>query len=294
MRADEVSNDWNRTCLSPYHPFRLEVRQYVPIPGDGTSGGYNHLNEDFNRDWNQFTDSNRRQNLLANLYKTRPVLFSVVRNNGMRCIRCVNCKCLDTFVCFACCQDGARVYGGAVADAPLDSGWECGVPYNLPEERFLGEVQQPCGGGGCHPTLHLLENGQEKPYGRIDGPYCFGGWLEMCVSFRFATSYFDSPYKAGDIADIIKQKPIGLSGAFRELMSEADTYQIKFHPDAVQKLSPARKITVVGAQLLADYMFFDGNTEKCKHDDSGTTCYCWYCSCIGWLAPCYIFIPNSG
>jgi len=135
---------------------------------------------------------------------------------------------------------------------------------------------------------------ESEPYGKIEGPYCFGGWIEMCCSFRFATSYYNSPYRSGDIADIIKQKPVGMSGAFRELMTDADTFQVKLHPNAIEKLTPAQKVTLLGAQLLADYMYFDGNTEKCKTDDSGTTCYFWYCSIWGWVAPCFIKIPKQG
>ena len=33
LRVDEVSDDWNRCCCAPYHPLRLEMRQYIPVPG---------------------------------------------------------------------------------------------------------------------------------------------------------------------------------------------------------------------------------------------------------------------
>jgi len=114
------------------------------MPGDGNDGGYNHLGQDVANDWNRLTNPTDRQNLLVNYYKTRPVLFTVIRDNGQRCIRCVNCKWLNTFVCNSCCQDGVRVYGGAIPDAPADSGWEAGVPFELQnaEPRFLGAVTQ--------------------------------------------------------------------------------------------------------------------------------------------------------
>jgi hypothetical protein len=92
---------------------------------------------------------------------------------------------------------------------------------------------------------------------------------------------------------ITKKKPQGLAGAFRELMTDADTYTIEFNSETLGKLSPAQKLTVLSAQLLADYMYFDGNTEKCQSDDSGVTCYFWYCSLIGAIIPCCIKIPKQ-
>ena len=39
----------------PYHPLRLEVRQYIPVPGDESSGEFDHLAGDTNHDWNRLT-----------------------------------------------------------------------------------------------------------------------------------------------------------------------------------------------------------------------------------------------
>ena len=112
MRADEVSDDCNRCCCSPYHPLRLEFRHYIPVPGDGSTGSYNHLSEDLQRDFAGISgDATRMQVRLRELYKNQPVLFSVVRNDGQRCCK-FPMKCLSTFVCCACCMDGVRIYGG--------------------------------------------------------------------------------------------------------------------------------------------------------------------------------------
>lgn len=54
LRVDEVSDDWNRCCCTPYHPMKLEVRQYVPVPGDGTNSDYRHLMEDFRNDFTRY------------------------------------------------------------------------------------------------------------------------------------------------------------------------------------------------------------------------------------------------
>ncbi len=114
---------------------------------------------------------------------------------------------------------------------------------------------------------------------------------EFCCDFKFFTSKYNSDSKKGDIALITKKKPASLAGALAELVSDADNYQITFSPEA--SLDAGQRATVVAAQLLADYMFFDGNTEKCKFDDRGCFFYCFYCSIIGKLFPCYIFIPKN-
>jgi hypothetical protein len=54
MRVDEVSDAWNRCCCTPYHPFRLEVRQYIPMPGDGTNSDYAHLSDDVRNDFARY------------------------------------------------------------------------------------------------------------------------------------------------------------------------------------------------------------------------------------------------
>jgi hypothetical protein len=76
----------------------------------------------------------RKRELLKEVYLHRPVLFSILRNDGMYIFTCIYiyiyiwyiymyrykytgerccwkcpCKLLSCFVCFACCQDGAKV-----------------------------------------------------------------------------------------------------------------------------------------------------------------------------------------
>jgi hypothetical protein len=160
----------------------------------------------------------------------------------------------------------------------------------------VGSAVQPNYGGWIRPTIHLRGEGEKEdaqPFAKIEGPLCFGGWSEMCCNFQFFVSQFMSPTKAGDVALITKKKPASLAAAFVELASDADVYSIVFNESA--NLTASQKITILAGQLLADYMFFDGNTEKCSQDDSAVYCYCCYFSCIGKLCPIYIAIPkNSG
>ena len=289
LRLDEVSDDWNRCCCAPYHPLKLEARAVLPAPG--ANSDWDNLNRDTLGSWATLTRQQRGL-ALRDVYRRYPVLFTMVRDDGMRCCCKTPCKWLNTFVCFGCCQDGMKVYAGATPE-PQDN-HERGRPVDIGLDRLLGSVEQPNFGGWCIPTLHLRgerEDASTTPYAKIEGPCCFGGWSEMCFSFKFFTSKFDSPAKTGDLALIKKKKPASLAGAFTELFSDADNYTIEFEEQA--KLSFSQKVTVISAQVLADYMFFDGNTEKCKSDDNGVTCYFFYCSVIGHIIPCCIHIPKQ-
>lgn len=62
----------------------------------------------------------------------------------------------------------------------------------------------------------------------------------MCCSFKFHTSFWGSPSKAGDLAVITKKKPQGLGGAVREMFTDADTYTIEFNAAAADKITPAQ------------------------------------------------------
>lgn len=270
---------------------KLEVRQYIPIPGDGSgTSDYSHISADIAESFNTM-NSRDQANVIGEMYKNNPVLMTIQRNDGQRCCGKMPCKWLSTFVCFHCCQDGVSVYAGAVEDDPKG---EKGRPGLGDPNHLIGSVIQPNFGGWVIPTLEMRGEGQDEtatPFGKIEGPCCFGGWSEMCCDFRFTVSNFASPSKTGDLAFIIKKKPQSLAGGLRQLFSDADVYHIEFNGGA--NLTASQKATVLAGQLLADYMFFDGNTEKCKNTDDAIYCYCCYFSCIGYLCPIYIAIPKN-
>lgn len=290
LRVDEVSDDWNRCCCTPYHPLRLEVRKYVPLPGDGSKSDFHHLTQDFKNDWDRL-GAREKQGKMRDMYMANPVLLSLVRDDGQRCCAKFPCKWLSTFVCFDCCRDGMHIYAGPVLDEPDK---EKGRPFSLDSNKLLGSAIQPTYGGCCIPTLHLRGKGQadtDEPYGKIQGPCFFGGWSEMCFSFNFYASFFNSKDKEGDMGKIVKKRPTSLTAAFVELATDADVYGIEFKESA--NLNAEQKLGILTAQLLADYMFFDGNTEKCSQDDDFIYCYCCYYSFIGMICPCYIAIPKK-
>jgi hypothetical protein len=73
------------------------------------------------------------------IYLERPVLFSILRDDGQRC--CFKCpgKCLSICVCFACCQDGAHVYRDGIEDP---GGEYKGRPYIVKPENLIGSILQ--------------------------------------------------------------------------------------------------------------------------------------------------------
>jgi hypothetical protein len=223
---------------------------------------------------------------------SHPPLMSIVRTDGQRFCK-FPCKWLSTFVFCGCCQDGVEVFIGQTNDEPES---ELGRGVDRTQAVKIGSAIQPICGGWYKPTIHLSahedpNNITDEPFAKIEGPLCFGGWSEVCCDFKFFTSYYASPTKTGDVAIIKKKRPRSAAGLFTELFSESDVYTIEFNPDA--KLSATQKSSVLAGQLLADYMFFDGNTEKCSQDDSAVYCYCFYCNIMGALIPCEIIIPKG-
>jgi hypothetical protein len=154
MRVEEKSDDWNRCCCSPNHPFRLEVRQYIPIPGDGSDSDYAHLSADFSNDFNRFTDQQKAEAMQSMYEQQSPVLLSMVRHDGMRCCR-LPCKCLACGVCFGCCIDGMSLYAGPIVDDKSINEVGRLSDHSPLNQRRVGSVTQPMYAGGCHPTFHL-------------------------------------------------------------------------------------------------------------------------------------------
>ena len=123
---------------------------------------------------------------MQDFYKKQNVLFTVLRDDGMRCCFKCPCKWLDTFVCCNCCRDGVHVYAG---NTPVDPSKEEGRPTKSEQpSKLLGSAIQPIFGGCCTPTLHLRGEGQTdevEPFGKVEGPCFFGGFLEFCCDFKF-------------------------------------------------------------------------------------------------------------
>jgi hypothetical protein len=198
-----------------------------------------------------------------------------------------------------CCQDGFDVYAGALEDQPDK---ERGLPWNLEahQSQMIGSVTQPIFGGCYHPKLDLRTGNDIQPHGapttlapfaKLEGPCIFGGWSECCCDFHFPLSRHESPTWKGDLGSMIKKKPTSLAGGLRSLVGDNSVYTMQFEPSA--NLDAAQKSTVLAAELLYDYMLFDGATEKCDQDSNNIYCYICYCQILGALVPFTITIPKN-
>ena len=172
---------------------KLEIRPYFPEPGSATNNDWQHIYGDLARDWARF-NPRRKQEFMQDFYKRQDVLFTILRDDGMRCCCKCPCKWLDTFVCFNCCRDGVHIYSGSI---PTDPKVEIGRPTKEEQpSKLLGSVTQPIFGGCCIPSLHLRGEGQndmDEPFGKVQGPCIFGGCIEFCCSFKFYVSNYKSP-----------------------------------------------------------------------------------------------------
>jgi hypothetical protein len=114
-------------------------------------------------------------------------MFSMVRDNGQRCIG-FPCKCLATFVCCGCCQDGLHIYGGEISDVKGEEG----NPNNIPEHNFIASVIQPNFGGWCRPQVDLRKerDDQSKPFGKVVGKESFMSLIQIVAIFSICILIF--------------------------------------------------------------------------------------------------------
>ena len=290
FRADEVSEKWNRCCCFPKHPYKMEFRQYMPMPGEikGRASEFSVVMQDMQRNWSTMSVVNRGK-ALKEKYMAQPPVFTAIRD-GQQCCCCNGCfgpccinKCLGCYACCDLCLDGTSVVAGAtneVEDSDIGK-----VPGGA---NVLGYGGVPCLGGHCTPTVHLSDQPfpNENSWGKIEGPTCFAGCSELCCDFHFPVSKFGSKKKAGDLALIKKRRPRGIAAGLRELVSDADVFTIEFKD---KSLTPEQKAVILGNQILMDFMFFEGEEQdKCGPTADGSGCYILLCNCYfyGVLCPC--------
>lgn len=190
------------------------------------------------------------------------------------------------------------VYAGSLEDEPEK---EVGRPFNLEahQSQMLGSVTQPICGGWYRPLLELRDGNNVTPQGKehnvapwavMSGPCFFGGWTECCCDFNFPLTRFGSD-TTGDLGGVVKKKPTSLAGGFRSLVGDNSVYTIHFSESS--GLTASQKSTAIAAQILYDYMLFDGSTEKCDQDNNAIYCYICYCLLLGCLVPVKIVIPKN-
>lgn len=214
------------------------------------------------------------------------------------------CGQTNCWVCMECCRSEAWVHKGAVHSEPAHIPC-CGTEiknYKFPQGEpglankatAIGHVKVPLGGGGCTPTVEIMEtvNGTDQaPFAVMEGPTCFGGLLDLCCPTYWALS--KAPGKAADVGMIIKKAPEGGMGFCIQMCTPVDTYDIDFKPEA--GLTADQKAILLGELIHLDFLFFESEQPLCHRDDASKT---WHlllcvCYCYGCLCPCELVIPEK-
>lgn len=200
-----------------------------------------------------------------------------------------NGKCPNCFVCMECCQDEMIVHAGDIQ----------GTAGEIPPDQSIGRGIQPMGGGGCTPTLNVMDRTDrskgEVSFGVIEGPTFFGGCLDLCSDTFFTISREKG--RAGDIGIIRKVKPEGCGETCRQVCSDADTYEITITDTT---LTPQQKAVILGEIIHLDYMFFQQDNQFCSVEvtSDAVVIYVHLCNyfCYGCTCPCFacLPIPTSG
>lgn len=211
---------------------------------------------------------------------------------------CFDKLCISgCFVCCACCQSQTYLHAGDVGDDEevnvgklegKNSYSEDGLPSTV-----FAHSQVPIGGGGCTPTVNMMsrQNGEDTPYGVVEGPMCFGGCMDFCINTDFAIS--KQPGKAGDIAHITKKaRDPGCQGLLIAMCTPIDTYLIDF-TDA--SMTPTNKAQVIAEAIHLDFLFFENEQPVCRWNEQQKQCeilLC-LCYCYGCLCPCKIILKGK-
>ena len=162
---------------------------------------------------------------------------------------------------------------------------------------IIGNAKVPmscCNAHSFTPTMMVgTGTSDNAPFAKVQGPSCFGGCSEFCCDFHFKVSKPESAAKTGDLADIVKKKPSSLAGGFKELITDADVFELSFKDP---NLTPEQKATLLGTLLLTDYTYFEqGENDKCGVDEEGkfyiNLCNCYFC---GVVTPCLLKQGQGG
>ena len=120
-------------------------------------------------------------------------------------------------------------------------------------------VQQPLGGGGFVPTLHVKLAEDADPIATIRGGCCCVGG--NCCDHTFTVSVPEGKgVRDEEIGKIIKEAPHDFEDLVQQGMTDADNFTMSYPKD----IDPRLKAAMAAALLLIDYQFFE---------DEGD-CYC--------------------
>mmetsp|Transcript_1706 Transcript_1706/g.3285 ORF Transcript_1706/g.3285 Transcript_1706/m.3285 type:complete len:293 (+) Transcript_1706:55-933(+) len=164
--------------------------------------------------------------------------------------------------------------------------------------EVISHVKQPVGGGGFHPSFQVWEgeaNDDKDPTYTVEGPCCCIGGI--CGECFFPPTFNVKAGKGGEeeevLSEIKKDKPEGLGGAAKTMLTDADNFTIHMPNGA----STQTRAAILATSLLVDYAFFeeDGNCYLAHGtEETRLVCRCCNLYCYGCICPCNLNIPLSG
>mmetsp|Transcript_19408 Transcript_19408/g.40513 ORF Transcript_19408/g.40513 Transcript_19408/m.40513 type:complete len:396 (-) Transcript_19408:285-1472(-) len=252
---------------------------------DETNGGIHILQANEKSDTCTRLCCNPAHSLMVEISDARDPedVIVTMERPGLDCGICAK-PCLPCFVCMPACGEEVTLHGGRVkgpagnveAPAPMAmmrQGSAFESPFN-PKIEIKPAVQQV---GGEDVTLS------------ITGPTFFGGCSELCCRSSFPVTNS----KGENAGQITKMPPRNFCSCLDEIATDSDTYIVDFSEGSC----PEDKAAILASAILADYMFFEGDSGMCRRDPvrpSKIKCTLIECYCCGCVCPFNLELDNSG
>ena len=141
-------------------------------------------------------------------------------------------------------------------------------------------VQQPLGGGGFVPTLHVKLAEDADPIATIKGGCCCVGG--NCCDHTFTVSVPEGKgVRDEEIGKIVKEAPHDFEDLVQQGMTDADNFTMSYPKD----IDPRLKAAMAAALLLIDYQFFEDEGD-CYCNPF--RCVCGYKCCVCSMCGCLL------
>lgn len=196
-----------------------------------------------------------------------------------RPFKCCGCA----YLCCSCCLQEWNVHEGSVPTTEDSEQRKAEM-----DASKVGAVRQPPCGGGCFPKFNVYGLDDVVPAAIIRGPHCIG---ELCCSVDFRLM---APKKEGEkeeelIGTITKLGAKGGMGALKELLTDADNFEIDMTVGSKNFSVEEKAAALTGLVLLDFYFFENGGALECNPCPAPGEPYCKLnvCTeyCCGTLVP---------
>lgn len=199
-----------------------------------------------------------------------------------RPFRCCGCA----YLCCSCCLQEWTVHEGAIP--------ALGDTYDPAKAASLiGRVAQPICGGGCCPKFDIYGIDQTSPVAFLRGPHFIG---ELCcsVDFRLTKPKAEGESEEEVIGNITKLGAKDGMDALKELMTDADNFEMDLTPGSVSFTAEEKAAALTGLVLLDFYFFESGGAFECDPFAAPGEPLCklnicteYYCgTLVGWTCKC--------